>query len=860
MIGILSPQRWATLLVHVLGLGDGTCPGGEGAARGRMVLASRAGDSLVLGNPDWLWMAVGLAFVFLLILLSVYARWEQSARWKAGLLLLKAGAVFLLVFCLLNPMLNRSRGKPGENIVLLLLDRSASMRIGTNAEESGRMPQSRGETFAALLNDPDSAWQTRLKQDFDVRQYTFGDSLKQVDGFNSVTFDSPDTRLGSALANLNRRFEKQPLAAVLLMSDGVATDEITPESWNRSVPIYPVMLPEAEPAPDLSIQNVSVNQTAFEDAPVTVLATIAVRGDFRGHVVATLAPTHPDRGTEPGSAGEPLEKEPDHEADRKPPEREQRVLLPLTAESPRGAEARSLTARFQLTPPRPGVQFYRLRIFAEDEEGIFDRPEATREATLANNERLITVDRGTRVFRVLYVGGRPNWEFKFLNRALEEDKRLHLVSLIRIARKETRFDFRGRAGESSNPLFRGFRTDPDEETESYEEPVLVRLNLRDEQELSDGFPTRKADLYEYDAIILDDVEADFFTHDQLTLLDRFISERGGGVMMLGGRDTFRHGDWQRTPLKDALPLYLDRPTQRLVPPLNWHLTREGWLEPWMRLRETEDLERKRFETLVSLRIVNPHPDVKPGASVLAEVEDREGLRVPAVVTHNYGRGRMSALLAGDLWRWALKRDDDTPDDPPRFWRQLVRHLTGDVPEPIEVSTDRIELGQIPAIRIGVRVRDKEYQPQDNANVRVAIETPDGQNIELTAEPGLTQPGLFETDYVPRQAGPYTARVRVTGGRDEPERFAAVGWASNPEADEFRETAVNRSGLVQLASLSGGELVPIDQLDELVARLPYREMPVTRIESTPLWHTPWLLLLALSLLAGEWGLRRWKGLP
>ena len=44
---------------------------------------------------------------------------------------------------------------------------------------------------------------------------------------------------------------------------------------------------------------------------------------------------------------------------------------------------------------------------------------STVEATLANNRRLATVDRGGGPYRVLYVGGRPNWEFKFLRRAVE---------------------------------------------------------------------------------------------------------------------------------------------------------------------------------------------------------------------------------------------------------------------------------------------------------------------------------------------------------------------------------------------------------------------------------------------------------
>ena len=94
------------------------------------------------------------------------------------------------------------------------------------------------------------------------------------------------------------------------------------------------------------------------------------------------------------------------------------------------------------------------------------------EATQANNTITAVVDQGGGPFRILYVSGRPNWEFKFLRRALQEEDELDLVGLIRIARR-ARFDFRGRT-ESSNPLFRGFGEEDEDETEQYDEAVLVR--------------------------------------------------------------------------------------------------------------------------------------------------------------------------------------------------------------------------------------------------------------------------------------------------------------------------------------------------------------------------------------------------
>src|SRR5690606_22856277 len=139
----------------------------------------------------------------------------------------------------------------------------------------------------------------------------------------------------------------------------------------------------------------------------------------------------------------------------------------------------------------------------------------------------------------------------------------------------------------------------EEEAPRYDQPVLVRVNARDEAELRGGFPKTKEELYAYDAVMLDDMEAAFFAHEQLSLLRQFVSERGGGLLMIGGADSLDNGGYAETPLAAALPLYLDRAAQReaLLPegPLHWRLTREGWLEPWARVRANESDERARLQ-------------------------------------------------------------------------------------------------------------------------------------------------------------------------------------------------------------------------------------------------------------------------
>src|SRR5687767_10701144 len=169
-----------------------------------------------------------------------------------------------------------------------------------------------------------------------------------------------------------------------------------------------------------------------------------------------------------------------------------------------------------MKPDQPGLSFYQVRVSTRAEAPTPDapQPKKTEEATLANNSRVFAVDRGQGPYRVLYVAGRPNWEYKFLNRAVQGDDQVQLLGLLRIARREPKFDFISRRGEDTNPLFRGFDPEDKDQVEQYDQPVIVRLGTLDENELRGGFPKTADELYKYHAVILDDLEAEFFTQDQ----------------------------------------------------------------------------------------------------------------------------------------------------------------------------------------------------------------------------------------------------------------------------------------------------------------------------------------------------------
>jgi hypothetical protein len=88
----------------------------------------------------------------------------------------------------------------------------------------------------------------------------------------------------------------------------------------------------------------------------------------------------------------------------------------------------------------------------------------------------------------------------------------------------------------------------------------------------------------------------------------------------------------------------------------------------------------------------------------------------------------------------------------------------------------------------------------------------------------------------------------------------TGWVADPAADEFRTIRPNRLLLEQLAESTGGAVVERSDLEEFAESLPSRRAPITEQWSSPLWHRASVFLFAITCLIGEWGLRRWRGLP
>ena len=64
-------------------------------------------------------------------------------------------------------------------------------------------------------------------------------------------------------------------------------------------------------------------------------------------------------------------------------------------------------------------------------------------------------------------------------------------------------------------------------------------------------------LLRFDVIILANVPAERLTREQMLLVNSYVYDFGGGLVMVGGRDSFASGGWYKTPVEAALPVYTD---------------------------------------------------------------------------------------------------------------------------------------------------------------------------------------------------------------------------------------------------------------------------------------------------------------
>ncbi|NKB88411.1 MAG: hypothetical protein GKS06_09335 [Acidobacteria bacterium] len=496
-----------------------------------------------------------------------------------------------------------------------------------------------------------------------------------------------------------------------------------------------------------------------------------------------------------------------------------RIVSTMDVELPRSGDSTVVRARFVADEAGPRIVTFRIDV-------------AEGEVVCQNNalETLVTVR--DEQARILYFEGEPRHEVGFIRRALHDDRNIALATLVRSAPNK----------------FQSLIVDPDE-------------RFGGEHELFGGFPKTREELYRYSAVVLGSVEADYFTRDQLQMIDDFVSQRGGGLLALGGRRSFAEGGYAGTPVAETLPVVLDPPAAEA-----WHSelqvapTLFGRTHPVTQFGETSAASAERWETMPPLLAVNRVTRAKPGAAILLEGTS-ETLTDPQVMLayQRYGAGKSIALTAADTWQWQMHYDmplDDMTHE--NFWRQMLRWLVADVAGQVRAQLDRDRFAAGETVTVQVDVFDDTYLAVNDADVAATVAGPDGREEILDLAWTVDVDGRYEASFTAAAEGFYQVDVTAVG-RDADLGSDVVTGQAAELTQEFFGAEMNRELLARVAEESGGRFYTAANVDELPGDITFTEGGTTVTEVLDLWDMPLFFFLFVGLVGSEWTVRKLRRL-
>lgn len=491
---------------------------------------------------------------------------------------------------------------------------------------------------------------------------------------------------------------------------------------------------------------------------------------------------------------------------------------------------------FPLQADTIGRDEYQLRTAIQDGETRDD-----------NNQRSFAVEVVDDQSHVLLVDGEARWEFRFIDNALSRDERVDLKQVV------------------------------------FEQPHIGvlpttffprRLDLPDRPE--DVSDSAMADL---DLLVVGDVSPTDVTSADWQVVDEFVREQGGTLVLLGGKNQF--------PVKHTSPQL-----RRLIPVGNLreiNLSRAGAdsspLERGFRLQLTPDADRYpmfQFDTdsIENRRLWSQLPGhywgltgtARPGATVLATAHrpDEPSLKFErdnaAIVHQYYGFGQVLWVGIDSTWRWRHRTGDQYHH---RFWAQLARWAArnkasaGNDFVRLVVRNSQLTVGDDAVFEVRWQKRFLDLNPGLSATIDLFAESPDTSaekpfsRLELTPVDGSRL--LFQARAVGLPSGTWTAKVTVENANLGSEVSTSL-FVSEPLTGELSDLSANRELLNRLAEVSGGKLLTPDEIHRIIELMQPPTASARSHEETTLWDHWIFMLLFFVLLTTEWVVRKLNGLP
>ncbi len=489
-----------------------------------------------------------------------------------------------------------------------------------------------------------------------------------------------------------------------------------------------------------------------------------------------------------------------------------------SAEIELGGDLTSGRVRLSHRVEQPGEQQYQLRVTPL--EGESDQQNNNREHRVLVRDEAI---------RVLLVQEYPNFEFRLLRDMLgrlseQAGTPVELVTVLQEADADA---------AAANPRF------------------LTSM------------PVSRDELFEFDVVVFGDVNPQLLGNSVLDNLAEFVSQRGGGLVLLAGP---RHMPmaYRGSPLEGLVPFSLEGSE---LPPdssagtaaRQLQLASQGEQLPHLVLGQDAEAGAAQWQAMPPCFWLLEAGPLRDGVRVLVESPRPQAGMSPVVTLQFVGAGKVIFHATDESWRWRGNPAGEQLYQ--RYWLQTLRYLSrhqllGRSRE-AQLTSDRETYAPGEVVRLRTRFLDEQSAPADDAGVLLVVQRENAYRRLVTLNRDGSRQGHFLVSIPDLAAGRYRAWLASPQLEGDPPdvRFSVQG----PRGEDARPGA-DLDDLGKAASRSGGALLSLSNVSELPRRLPDgRQVRIQSRPPRPIWNSPWLAWLFVVLIGTEWILRKRLGL-
>ncbi|MBL50161.1 MAG: hypothetical protein CMP28_14610 [Roseibacillus sp.] len=420
-----------------------------------------------------------------------------------------------------------------------------------------------------------------------------------------------------------------------------------------------------------------------------------------------------------------------------------------------------------------------------------------------------------RRLRVLLVDQAPRWEFKYLEAMLLRERRVDLSCF----------------------LFEGDR----EIAQVAGSPYLEQ------------FPLRPEDLFDFDLVLLGDVDPRYLPEGHLALLGEYVSSAGGALVVIAGK-RYMPSSYRRTMLEQLLPVELagasiGAANAAATRPLRLNFTPAGRQSVMLQLGDDPAASEALWRSLPPIYWTARVERAKPAAEVLLTRPEATSSAeaTPVVALHRYGAGEVLFMGTDNFWRFRRNVGDRYHSV---LWGQIIQRMAGarlltEVPR-VTLKANKRRFRQGDRVRIYARLFTSGWEPREEEVVEAILAAGDDpgrrQAVALRAIPG--QLGIYRAEFAAGTPGNY--RLALPG-----DEVASVDFTVRDDNREYARASLNEALLRDLAGQTGGAYFPLEQLELLPAALTERSARLTSLKEVDLWSSPLFFVVLILLLTGEW---------